>query len=901
MLKPPGSARATSRSSSKYASGRRKTMESPTDQLRKIAKRDPSNKKCCDCQAKIPQCINLSVGSFICMTCSGLHREINSKIKSLGHSTFTEGEVEMMKQTSNDRVNSVWLARYDPQKERSRLNQQPNGNQDQEHLRTWIRRKYKDKRWYSSDGTAGGGNSANQNTKSGQRGSAPVSASRQPQATVAPMPPVNPPADLLGAFDAPAPAAVGAPSPQNGGWDAFGGSSHQQQNSNFAGFGNGTNSTPDPFAQPAKQQPPQQQQQQNFANFGSTDPFAQQPQPQPQPQQQPQAQNQGFANFNQQQPPPQQQQQFANFSGQQLPQQPPPPQQQTQNVANFGNQNSQQQQPREGFANFNQQQQPPRQHPQPPQQPVPQQAGVFADFNQQQQMMTPQQQQMGNAAPSGGGFANFNQQQVPEQQVQQQKQQPAAQQGAGFAANFNQQQPAPTQTHTQPIAVQESGPEPQASQEQQPPMQAQQQAMPTLMAAKEDPMDAFAHLSVAGDNSNGSNNSQPMTMNHPAVKSDVSQIKSNDSSTVQYEAMQIVCYKSNGKRSKAKILKKHVDDDLQPYYSIMLPFGKEKQTDNAHLEPLDPAFEKLESMLLSLSTAQLKQVDYFLSNNMTTDTSSGLGGSPTDPGPAMQMPLAGDTKTNNQAPAIMASSNSITMGGTMGQTVMPAAMMNRASSNASVSSNPLPEARPPVPNMGVKQPNLQQYQQQPQMQGKMKGSNPAPQMMTQQQHHSMQGHQPPQMQGQAGGQQFPRMQMQQQPLQGQDLPKMQGQVGGQQLPQMQMQQQPLQGQNPPQMQGQASGQQLPQMQMGNNNLCKVKGNSLLKCKVKSVDSNFHRCRCNSSHCKDRILLNCRVKPVDSNFHRCRCNSSHCKNRILLNCKVMPADSNFRRCRCNNHL
>ncbi|OEU21264.1 Arf GTPase activating protein, partial [Fragilariopsis cylindrus CCMP1102] len=72
--------------------------------MRKLTKLPP-NKRCADCNTKLPQCVNLTVGSFICLTCSGIHREINSKIKSLGHSTFTDQEVEMMKQIGNDKVN----------------------------------------------------------------------------------------------------------------------------------------------------------------------------------------------------------------------------------------------------------------------------------------------------------------------------------------------------------------------------------------------------------------------------------------------------------------------------------------------------------------------------------------------------------------------------------------------------------------------------------------------------------------------------------------------------------------------------------------------------------------------------------------------------------------------------
>ncbi|KAL3902557.1 MAG: hypothetical protein SGILL_010784, partial [Bacillariaceae sp.] len=138
MLQKPGSRTGPAKA---YASNRRKTAENPTDQLRKISK-VPANKKCADCHAKLPQCINITAATFVCMSCAGVHRELQNSVKSLGHSTFTPQEVDMMSKTDNDKVNAVWLARYDPARERMKP---PQGNGDQKHLRAWIRRKYQDK------------------------------------------------------------------------------------------------------------------------------------------------------------------------------------------------------------------------------------------------------------------------------------------------------------------------------------------------------------------------------------------------------------------------------------------------------------------------------------------------------------------------------------------------------------------------------------------------------------------------------------------------------------------------------------------------------------------------------------------------------------------------------------
>jgi hypothetical protein len=652
MLQKPGSRSGGPKA---YSSNRRKTQESPTDQLRKISKLPP-NKKCADCQAKLPQCINMSVGSFVCMTCGGLHRELNNVVKSLGHSTFTTEEVEMMSNTDNDKVNAIWLARYDPNRERMKP---PQGDGDQNHLRAWIQRKYRDKQWYGGSGGPSQGGGGGQRPPPSQRGGAP-------QPTMVQIPPTQPAqeVDLFANFDAPAPAATAK---QEDNWAGFGGSS-QQQNS-FASFGGqgggGGNGAPDPFAAPAQAPPPpQQQQQNNFANFGgapvpSADPFAQQAPPQ--------------------------QQNFANFGGQPQPQMQQPPTPQNQNFANFGGQQQSQQQdpfaqqmpPQQGqqqggFANFNQQppqmQQPPQQTT-PPQQPPQMQQGGFADFNQQQ---PPQQQ---------GGFANFHQQPqqqppVPQQQqpsAQQaafgsfnQQQQPQVQQ-AGFG-NFNPQQqqqqpqaqgqmmPPPQQQPQQQMAqnnnfgnvnqmqgqpLQQDDPfsyMPQQQSEQQVPAQGGMGAPDKNMAGQshtppppqqqqnqKDPMEAFAHLSVNDTGNQNNANSAPCT----GTSTPVPHASNNPDAAnkPKYEASQVVCYKSNGDRTKARVVKVHLDDELQPYYTIQLPFGKEKQTDDGHLQALDPAFERIESKLLAFTPTQLQQVETYL-GNVALDTTAAHASAP---------------------------------------------------------------------------------------------------------------------------------------------------------------------------------------------------------------------------------------------------------------------------------
>jgi hypothetical protein len=85
----------------------------------------------------------------------------------------------------------------------------------------------------------------------------------------------------------------------------------------------------------------------------------------------------------------------------------------------------------------------------------------------------------------------------------------------------------------------------------------------------------------------------------PSVEADIKmvQCKTEDGGTKMvpmYKAGMDVYYKSNGVIvSSAHILDVHLDDLLEPYYSIRLEDGREKQTDNAHITltkeiPKDP-------------------------------------------------------------------------------------------------------------------------------------------------------------------------------------------------------------------------------------------------------------------------------------------------------------------------
>lgn len=63
--------------------------------LEKLLKK-PENKQCADCKRNSPSWASISIGVFICIKCSGFHREIGtdySKVKSVNLDLWPPGAV----------------------------------------------------------------------------------------------------------------------------------------------------------------------------------------------------------------------------------------------------------------------------------------------------------------------------------------------------------------------------------------------------------------------------------------------------------------------------------------------------------------------------------------------------------------------------------------------------------------------------------------------------------------------------------------------------------------------------------------------------------------------------------------------------------------------------------------
>lgn len=101
----------------------------------------PGNKKCADCSSKGPVYANITFNTFVCTTCSGIHREFNHRVKSISMATFKPEEVKALQEGGNEVARQKWLALWS-----SDDFPEPAAG-DQEAIRRFIALKYIDQKW----------------------------------------------------------------------------------------------------------------------------------------------------------------------------------------------------------------------------------------------------------------------------------------------------------------------------------------------------------------------------------------------------------------------------------------------------------------------------------------------------------------------------------------------------------------------------------------------------------------------------------------------------------------------------------------------------------------------------------------------------------------------------------
>ncbi|CAI9780382.1 unnamed protein product [Fraxinus pennsylvanica] len=101
----------------------------------------PENRRCINCNSLGPQYVCPNFSTFICTTCSGIHREFTHRVKSVSMAKFTPQEVSALQGGGNASAREIYLKEWDPQR-----NSLPDGS-NIERLRNFIKHVYVDRRY----------------------------------------------------------------------------------------------------------------------------------------------------------------------------------------------------------------------------------------------------------------------------------------------------------------------------------------------------------------------------------------------------------------------------------------------------------------------------------------------------------------------------------------------------------------------------------------------------------------------------------------------------------------------------------------------------------------------------------------------------------------------------------
>ncbi|XP_041482649.1 arf-GAP domain and FG repeat-containing protein 1-like isoform X1 [Lytechinus variegatus] len=128
---------------------KRKQDDKHLKQLREMVSKE-HNKTCFECNQRGPTYVDMTIGTFVCTSCSGILRGINPphRVKSISMASYTAAEMTFLEKNGNEVCRHIWLGLYD-----SKSQPGPESKEDTK-VRDYLVQKYEKKRWYVEPGQA---------------------------------------------------------------------------------------------------------------------------------------------------------------------------------------------------------------------------------------------------------------------------------------------------------------------------------------------------------------------------------------------------------------------------------------------------------------------------------------------------------------------------------------------------------------------------------------------------------------------------------------------------------------------------------------------------------------------------------------------------------------------------
>ncbi|CAL8383866.1 unnamed protein product [Arctogadus glacialis] len=104
------------------------------------------NRHCFECSQPGVTYINITVGCFVCTSCSGMLRGLNPphRVKSISMTTFSQQEVEFLQNHGNEVGRRTWLCLFDPKADGC------SDTRDSHKFKEFLQDKYEKKKWHFS-------------------------------------------------------------------------------------------------------------------------------------------------------------------------------------------------------------------------------------------------------------------------------------------------------------------------------------------------------------------------------------------------------------------------------------------------------------------------------------------------------------------------------------------------------------------------------------------------------------------------------------------------------------------------------------------------------------------------------------------------------------------------------